>query len=253
MNCVGYDGNDIWCTKRAEYAIMRGFNTLNTDLMSPMYIRRLEKAGILGFSIKPHNGDYSTPKDLTSEDDIQTMHDTMNTLIEKITILRPYLDDDIKPIIDLLSSHYTKTYVRNKSHLPNYHLITSGEGFENLRKTELLYIIYDIRPKFVDDVSLENVYTQGYDTRVKTSHTKKMIISYRYRTTGSDIVKISSDVDDDDIALMLTIPDDIYIEPTSGNLQRDITFVSSNGMMLNDHKALTEIEKHEWYTRSGRR
>ncbi len=49
--CVGYDGEDLWMTKRAYYAFTHSYNTVNFDRLSPTYENRLVKYGKRGMSI----------------------------------------------------------------------------------------------------------------------------------------------------------------------------------------------------------
>ncbi len=55
--CVGYDGNDIYMTERALYAISNRTNTVNFDLLSPSYEYRLVKYAHRGFVVRVTNLD----------------------------------------------------------------------------------------------------------------------------------------------------------------------------------------------------
>lgn len=50
--CMGFDGKDIWMTKRCWYSIKKGFNTVNFDRLSPSYSYRLAKYGTRGIAVK---------------------------------------------------------------------------------------------------------------------------------------------------------------------------------------------------------
>ena len=54
---VGYDGKDIWMTKRALFAISHGYNTVNFERLSPSYGNRLVKYALRGMSIRIPNFD----------------------------------------------------------------------------------------------------------------------------------------------------------------------------------------------------
>lgn len=53
--CFGYDGESLWMTHRAHYAILSGHNTVNFDRLSPSYEMRLVKYGTRGMPIKIPN------------------------------------------------------------------------------------------------------------------------------------------------------------------------------------------------------
>jgi hypothetical protein len=55
--CLGFDGNDIWMTQRACFAIKNGYNTVNFNRLSPSYELRLAKYGCRGMAIKINNFD----------------------------------------------------------------------------------------------------------------------------------------------------------------------------------------------------
>lgn len=55
--CLGFDGNDIWMTQRAHFAIKNGYNTVNFNRLSPSYELRLAKYGCRGMAIKINNFD----------------------------------------------------------------------------------------------------------------------------------------------------------------------------------------------------
>lgn len=48
---VGYDGNHIWATHRALFALINGYNTVNFNRLSPSYPFRLVKYAMRGMSI----------------------------------------------------------------------------------------------------------------------------------------------------------------------------------------------------------
>ena len=52
---IGYDGENIWLTQRALFALARGYNTVNFGRLSPSYEYRLVKYGTRGVSIKVPN------------------------------------------------------------------------------------------------------------------------------------------------------------------------------------------------------
>ena len=54
---IGYDGENIWLTQRALFALTRGYNTVNFGRLSPSYEYRLVKYGTRGVSIKIPNFD----------------------------------------------------------------------------------------------------------------------------------------------------------------------------------------------------
>lgn len=53
--CLGFDGNDIWMTQRAYFALKNGYNTVNFNRLSPSYELRLAKYGCRGMAIKINN------------------------------------------------------------------------------------------------------------------------------------------------------------------------------------------------------
>ena len=53
--CFAYDGESIWMTHRAHYAIKSGFNTVNFERLSPSYEMRLIKYGTRGMPVKIPN------------------------------------------------------------------------------------------------------------------------------------------------------------------------------------------------------
>jgi hypothetical protein len=53
--CFGFDGESLWMTHRAHYAIKNGYNTVNFDRLSPSYEMRLVKYGTRGMPIKIPN------------------------------------------------------------------------------------------------------------------------------------------------------------------------------------------------------
>jgi len=55
--CIGFDGNDIWMTHRACFAVKNGYNTVNFNRLSPSYELRLAKYGCRGVAIKIPNFD----------------------------------------------------------------------------------------------------------------------------------------------------------------------------------------------------
>lgn len=55
--CLGFDGNDVWMTQRACFAIKNGYNTVNFNRLSPSYELRLAKYGCRGMAIKINNFD----------------------------------------------------------------------------------------------------------------------------------------------------------------------------------------------------
>ena len=55
--CLGFDGNDIWMTQRAYFAIKNGYNTVNFNRLSPSYELRLAKYGCRGMAININNFD----------------------------------------------------------------------------------------------------------------------------------------------------------------------------------------------------
>jgi len=57
--CLGFDGNDIWMTQRACFALKNGYNTVNFNRLSPSYEMRLAKYGCRGMAIKINNFDVS--------------------------------------------------------------------------------------------------------------------------------------------------------------------------------------------------
>ena len=50
--CMGYDGKDIWMTRRCLFSLVFGYNTMNFDLFSPSYEWRLAKYGERGMKVK---------------------------------------------------------------------------------------------------------------------------------------------------------------------------------------------------------
>lgn len=50
--CIGFDGKDIYMTRRCYYALTHGYNTVNFDRMSPSYEYRLAKYAVRGIPIK---------------------------------------------------------------------------------------------------------------------------------------------------------------------------------------------------------
>ena len=48
---MGYDGANIWITQRCLYSLMKGYNTVNFNRMSPSYEMRLVKYAIRGMKI----------------------------------------------------------------------------------------------------------------------------------------------------------------------------------------------------------
>nr|QBK90140.1 MAG: hypothetical protein LCPAC102_00500 [Pithovirus LCPAC102] len=50
--CLGCDGNDIWMTKKAYYALTHGYNTVDFNRLSPSYESRLCKYGSRNMSIR---------------------------------------------------------------------------------------------------------------------------------------------------------------------------------------------------------
>mgnify|MGYP006908214950 CR=1 FL=1 len=53
--CFGWDGQRLWMTQRALYAICNEVNTVNFDRLSPSYERRLAKYGTRGVAVKVPN------------------------------------------------------------------------------------------------------------------------------------------------------------------------------------------------------
>jgi len=49
---VGYDGENLWITQRAYYALSHGYNTVNFNRLSASYEYRLVKYGLRGIAIK---------------------------------------------------------------------------------------------------------------------------------------------------------------------------------------------------------
>ena len=54
---VGFDGESIWITQRALYSIMKGYNTVNFDRLSPSYEVRLIKYATRGMKVHIPNFD----------------------------------------------------------------------------------------------------------------------------------------------------------------------------------------------------
>ena len=50
--CLGFDGDSVWMTHRAHYALLKGYNTVNFNRLSPSYEMRLVKYGTRGMPIK---------------------------------------------------------------------------------------------------------------------------------------------------------------------------------------------------------
>lgn len=55
--CMGYDGKNILLTKRCLFSLIKGYNTVNFDRMSPSYPYRLLKYGARGIAVKVPNFD----------------------------------------------------------------------------------------------------------------------------------------------------------------------------------------------------
>ena len=55
--CLGFDGDDVWMTQRAYFALKNGYNTVNFNRLSPSYELRLAKYGCRGMAIKINNFD----------------------------------------------------------------------------------------------------------------------------------------------------------------------------------------------------
>ena len=49
--CLGWDGEYLWATQRAHFALSQGYNTVNFDRLSPSYEHRLIKYATRGMSI----------------------------------------------------------------------------------------------------------------------------------------------------------------------------------------------------------
>lgn len=49
--CIGYDGNHLWVTRRALFALRNGYNTVNFDRLSPSYEARLAKYATRGMAV----------------------------------------------------------------------------------------------------------------------------------------------------------------------------------------------------------
>lgn len=48
---IGYDGENIWCTKRAWFALQYGMNSFSFEYLSPSYEYRLAKYGMRGMAV----------------------------------------------------------------------------------------------------------------------------------------------------------------------------------------------------------
>lgn len=53
--CLGFDGENIWMTHRAHFALKNGYNTVNFGRLSPSYEMRLVKYGTRGMAVRIPN------------------------------------------------------------------------------------------------------------------------------------------------------------------------------------------------------
>lgn len=60
---LGYDGQNVYMTHHACFALANGYNTFNFDLMSPTYEKRLAKYGTRGTAIKVSDFERSKVKE----------------------------------------------------------------------------------------------------------------------------------------------------------------------------------------------
>lgn len=66
--CMGYDGKDIYLTQRCLYSLLKGYNTVNLDLLSPSYTRRLIKYTQKGMKIFDYQFNRDNVKEFKNSD-----------------------------------------------------------------------------------------------------------------------------------------------------------------------------------------
>jgi hypothetical protein len=97
--CMGYDGTDIWITRRCYYALTRGYNSVNMNRLSPSYEYRLIKYALRGIpvyvpgfdrskvNVELLQAEYTLPNPL-SEDEFYGDYDKMCEFFDTIKEIR---------------------------------------------------------------------------------------------------------------------------------------------------------------------
>ena len=146
--CLGYDGHNIYATKRAIYAINKGYNTFNPYVMSPSYEYRLFKYGNKGFPLHVPELDFDRINREALEEHI-VIKAHKNGFKESINALRDRLYNVLPNTIRSVLSKYDIPFMWNPNSKGKY----TNLGKITIRLTQSIAKIYRGNIDMVQEVN----------------------------------------------------------------------------------------------------